>query len=275
MNNNKGFASIAVIGFVVLVVAIGGSFGLYYFNKLNNSIFSSRPSVSKVEVDPKIIAQNRSIAIEKISQSIKAISANPGFSYIDSSSFDTCTYSPLDQGFITTGIENICNYTKNIYLGFNGDFKESVLNLHKIITNDHWQGTNRTLPYIIEFYYDRSYGLFTDDLLLNRIHRLYGVNDMPAGFYTISNKEKAQGSGSYYMNVRFFERDAFKNYGMDAVVIEDTGLGLEASPRTIEVYYNDKQPIDLAKMLQNAFSKYEFIVRLTESSTYVREIYYK
>lgn len=36
MKNNKGFASIIIIGIIVLVVAIGGSFGLYYFNNLNN-----------------------------------------------------------------------------------------------------------------------------------------------------------------------------------------------------------------------------------------------
>lgn len=36
MNNNKGFVSIVVIGIIVLVVAVGGSFGLYYFNSLSN-----------------------------------------------------------------------------------------------------------------------------------------------------------------------------------------------------------------------------------------------
>ncbi|MDP1689448.1 MAG: hypothetical protein Q8L47_04980 [bacterium] len=36
MNKNKGFASIAVIGIIVLVVAIGGSLGVYYFNNPKN-----------------------------------------------------------------------------------------------------------------------------------------------------------------------------------------------------------------------------------------------
>lgn len=37
MKSNKGFASIAVIGIIVLIMVIGGGFGLYYFNPIFNN----------------------------------------------------------------------------------------------------------------------------------------------------------------------------------------------------------------------------------------------
>ncbi|MDP1688684.1 MAG: hypothetical protein Q8L47_00955 [bacterium] len=53
MRNNKGFASIVVIGIIVLVVAIGGSFAIYYFNNLNNRNVEQELQTLSTYTDPK------------------------------------------------------------------------------------------------------------------------------------------------------------------------------------------------------------------------------
>jgi hypothetical protein len=168
-------ASSLIIALAALAVQMNGGI----VNTIRN--LKPRPNLNDVA-----IKSDRKALETAIEGALHSIETNSGFTAYATSKDDLC-YPGQNNYKVTEGFAHRCTLRLTRFYGFDGDFRQTMIDLEKTLINAGWknglsyypQASERNMEYMMIHYYDRYYG--RDYLTVDNIAA-------PIGYHTGSLK---------------------------------------------------------------------------------------
>lgn len=126
------------------------------------------------------IVSRRNKAINSISSNFLEIDSALGYSNFGTSTHDRC-YKGQNNAKVQDGYAHRCTYRLTKFYGFNGDFRQQMINLEQQLFTIGWKpgyGSMPPLEDIMENYYDKYYG-DKDPEVSQNFGGHYLISDLP------------------------------------------------------------------------------------------------
>lgn len=162
------FVIIPLIAYLLFVVALSGGFAGF--------VDSLKPEPKPTNV---VIIEKRNTVRNEIESEFDQLEQSSGLTEQATSSHDTC-YAGQNNWKVKDGYAHKCDYRVTKFYGFNGDFRQRMLNLEQSFVEQNWSSENNysSLSRIVRDYYDKYYGKEDEEVSAN-FKGKYLVSDLP------------------------------------------------------------------------------------------------
>ncbi|HEX8182772.1 MAG TPA: hypothetical protein VF575_04195 [Candidatus Saccharimonadales bacterium] len=140
--------AIPLLGYLFIVISFSGGIG----GMISDMKSAPNPRSSG-------ISAKRTTAQSDIEAAYNQLQQSTGFKEYKNATYDQC-YEGQNNWKVKDGYAHRCDYRVTKYYGFNGDFRQEMLDLERKLFALNWQisnGDRNQLTYYIEEYYDQSY----------------------------------------------------------------------------------------------------------------------
>jgi len=229
--------------FVLLVMV-----GVYVY--IDISLMKSTPAFTRESE----IVKARNAAKREVPKYFKQIEEVGAFQPGDTSSADKC-FSGQNNSKVFQGYAWRCGYVMTKLYGFNGDFKESMLELHNVLARKVNYADDNSIPDRIKNYYDMRHwkvapaGRSGDD---------HTVSDMPdMHLYTRD--------GQYFLLNAFEQKTKYYQY--DSYDHQQGAVGYSSG---LENVYIEREQYDTERAVKKMLDKHDYVIQ-----AYIYDIYWE
>lgn len=233
---------IPLIGYLLLVISFSGGI---------NGIISGLKSAP----DPKsaAITEKRNSIKNDIDTEFDQLEKSFISSQMKDSTYDNC-YKGQNNWKVHEGYAHRCDYRVTRYYGFNGDFRQKMLELEQVLFRLKWQpsnGTSNQLSYYIKNYYDQYYGDKNPQVSAN-FGGTYLVSSLP----TVIDGYSKNGIG---IDIAYGEKDSKDNYGLETA----PGFSKRGFP-----FFENKDFIDVKSAIAEINKNDKYVVAISFEKNY-------
>lgn len=250
--NRKKWKKIAII-VAAIVVVVPILLGLLLFIYLSGGINGLKPTPNPVS---SAITSKRNPAKHSIESSFAEIDNDFGYVNYATSTHDLC-HKAQNNWKISQGYVHLCTYKTTRFYGFNGDFRQQMIDFEQNIINIGWRsnyGSSLPLKEIMENDYDKYYG-DKDPSVSQNFGGSYLVSSLPTPDSGYFRNEGV-------LTIAYAEKTTKTN---DLSRIE----GAQYSERAIpDIFYDKKNFQDINTLFQKITQTNKFILVVSIEEVY-------
>lgn len=250
--NKKWKKILIIVSLIIIAIPLLGYLLLFIgFSGGIDGVISDLKSTP----DPKSasVTEKRNLAKKDIGTEFDQLETSFTPTQAEDSIYDNC-YEGQNNWKVKEGYAHRCDYRVTRYYGFNGDFRQKMLDLEQELFKLKWQTSNGTgdqLSHYIKNYYDKYYGN-KDPSISASFGGTYLVSSLP----TVINGYSKNGIG---MDIAYGEKDSKDIYWLESA----PGFSKRGFP-----FFEDKNFIDVKSVFAEITKNNRYVLAISLEKNY-------